>query len=698
MGDPVLDPLDDEQRAVARAVEGPVIVWAGAGTGKTTAITHRIAHAVRIGAHDPRRTLAVTFTNRAAGQMRDRLAKLGVEGVQARTFHAAALRQLRYFWPRAIGGDIPDVAGRIAPLIGEAAARAKVSSNAAVIREVIAEISWAKQSNTLADGYLLRATNARRDTALDAADIARVFAAYEDIKSTRGVIDFDDVLLLTVAILDDRPDIADEFRTTYRHFTVDEFQDVSAIQDRLLRLWLGERDDVCVVGDPAQTIYTFAGADDAYLRGFSARFSATTQVRLVRNYRSRTPIVEVANSVLAQLDSPTGMLLPTRGDGAQPQVISFLDEPAEAAGIADQARELINSGVAPADMAVLVRINANLPALEEAFAERGLPVIVRGGERFFDRGEVREAITRLRGAARSGESHEGPLPDQVAAVLAVMGFTPQPPRGTGPVRQRWESLASLHALAATMTADTDPAPQCDLSTLVAELDRRQAAQHAPAADAVTLTTVHAAKGLEWDVVFVAGMSEGNFPHGQAETPIALAEERRLFYVALTRARDRLTITWARARQPGGRERRASRFLDEAFPQALRDGGTPATRRNASGGRSRRRGPATCRVCAKALVTPAERARGRCRTCPGTPDEALIEALKAWRLTESRERGVPAYVVLTDATVEALAEVRPRDTDGLGAISGIGPDKLTRYGATLLALMGESEVPRESQDT
>lgn len=688
VNDAILDPLDDEQRAVALAVEGPVVVWAGAGTGKTTAITHRIAYAAHTGAHDARRSLAVTFTNRAAGEMRDRLATLGVEGVQARTFHAAALRQLRYFWPRAIGGNIPEVAGRIAPLVGEAASRAKVASNAAVVRELIGEITWAKQSNALADGYVALASKHRRDTALDAADIARVFTSYEDIKSEKGVIDFDDVLLLTVAILDDRPDIADEVRGTYRHFTVDEFQDVSAIQDRLLRLWLGERDDVCVVGDTAQTIYTFAGADDAFLRGFAARFTGTTQVRLVRNYRSRTPIVEVANSVLAHLDSPTGALVPTRGEGPKPQVMSFADEPAEAAGIADQARDLIASGTSPGDIAVLVRINATLPALEEAFAERGLPVIVRGGERFFDRGEVREGITRLRGAARSGESHDGTLAEQVAAVLAVMGFTPEPPRGTGPVRQRWESLASLHALATGMPATTD------LSGLIDELDRRQSAQHAPTADAVTLTTVHAAKGLQWQVVFVAGMNEGGFPHGQADSPADLAEERRLFYVALTRARERLVVTWARARQPGGRERRASRFLDDAFPGSVssptRSGGTP--------GRTRRRGPAACRVCAKALVTPAERARGRCRTCPGTADEALVEALKAWRLAESRERAVPAYVVLTDATVEALAEQRPADVEALAAISGIGPDKLSRYGSALVTLIakgGHAEVPRES---
>jgi len=318
---------------------------------------------------------------------------------------------------------------------------------------------------------------------------------------------------------------------------------------------------------------------------------------------------------------------------------------------------------------------------EEAFAERGLPVVVRGGERFFDRGEVREGITRLRGAARSGESHDGTLAEQVAAVLAVMGFTPEPPRGTGPVRQRWESLASLHALAAGMPDGTD------LAGLIDELDRRQSAQHAPTADAVTLTTVHAAKGLEWQMVFVAGMNEGGFPHGQADSPADLAEERRLFYVALTRAREQLIVTWARARQPGGRERNPSRFLDEAFPGAV----TTRARAGASLPKSRKRGPAQCRVCAKALVTPSERARGRCRTCPGTADEALIDAIKAWRLAESKERGVPAYVVLTDATVEALAEVRPTDTEGLAAISGIGPDKINRYAQVLLGLVGARPV-------
>lgn len=678
MTDAILDALDEEQRAVALAVEGPVVVWAGAGTGKTTAITHRIAYAALTGAHDPRRSLAVTFTNRAAGEMRERLAGLGVEGVQARTFHAAALRQLRYFWPQAVGGAIPEVAGRIAPLVGEACARVKVASNAAVVRELIGEIAWAKQSNTLADGYVDLAEKNDRQTSLDSPDIARAFGAYEDIKSEKGVIDFDDVLLLTVAILEDRGDIATEVRETYRHFTVDEFQDVSPIQDRLLRAWLGDRDEVCVVGDTAQTIYTFAGADDAFLRGFAARFPAATQVRLVRNYRSREPIVTLANKVLSRLDSPTGALVATRGAGPAPEMTSFADEPGEAAGIADHVRTLLDEGYAPGDVAVLVRINATLPALEEAFAERGLPVIVRGGERFFDRAEVREGITRLRGAARSGEMGEGALADQVAAVLSVMGYTPEPPRGTGPVRQRWESLASLHALASSMPEDTG------LSGLVEELQRRQSAQHAPTADAITLTTVHAAKGLQWSAVVVAGLSEGAFPHGQADSATQIEEERRLFYVAITRARERLLLTRARARQPGGRERAQSRFLAEAFPEQSEAGASAGGRPGS--GRAKRRAPARCRVCDKALVTPAERARGRCRTCPGSADEMLVEAIKAWRLAESRERGVPAYVVLTDATVEALAEVRPSDEEQLASISGIGPDKLRRYAAELLDLV------------
>ncbi|MFY9331305.1 MAG: ATP-dependent DNA helicase UvrD2 [Candidatus Nanopelagicales bacterium] len=692
MSDAILDPLDEQQRNVALAPPGPLVVSAGAGTGKTTAITHRIAYRVREGTVDPRHVLAVTFTNRAAGEMRERLRNLGVAGVQARTFHAAALRQMRYFWPRFFGGEPFRLISSPSGLLVEATRSVGVRSNPAVIREILGEINWAKQHNTSPENYLDLVAQHGREVGLAPAEIATVYRAYEDTKVASGSIDFDDVLLLCAEILDGDKNIAAEVQDTYRSLTVDEFQDVSPIQFRLLQLWLGSHDDVCVVGDVAQTIYTFAGASDEFLKTFPTVYPTATARDLVRNYRSQPPIVDIANRVLAGSAVDVRSLVATREktDACSPRVLDFADEVAEAQGIAALARDLIGRGTAPRDIAVLVRTKAQLPALEQSFADAGLPVLVRGGERFFDRSEVREAITRLRGAARSGEHMSGTLSEQVAAVLAVMGFTPEPPNGVGAVRQRWESLASLHALA----ADTDQIS--DLTALVGELDVRASVQHAPQADAVTLATIHAAKGLQWSIVVVAGLSEGTLPFSSwssdapALTDEDLAEEQRLFYVAITRARDDLVLTWAQARQPGARVRAPSRFLALALPDHTAGQTGLAGRRPQTTDRSRRRAPAACRTCATSLVTPAERARGRCRQCPTSADEALVERLKQWRLAQARERSVPAYVVLTDATVEALAEVKPASAAELGAISGIGPDKLLRYTDQLLALVADSD--------
>lgn len=678
----LLDELDPEQRAVAESVEGPVVVWAGAGTGKTRAVTYRIAHAVRVGAHDPRRGLAVTFTTRAAGEMRDRLMRLGVEGLQVRTFHSAALRQLRHFWPRAIGGQPHDVLGRVAPIVAEAAVRCGVPSDSATVRDLIAEIAWAKQVEV--DPARYPAESSQRTPPVAPTEVARVFAAYDDIKADRHLMDFDDVLLTTVALLGERPDILDEVRAAYRWFTVDEFQDVSPLQHRLLELWLGDRADVCVVGDAAQTIYSFAGATDRFLRDFPRRFPDATQVRLVRDYRSTEPIVALANAVIAEASLDTAPLVSQCGSGPDPRIRDFDDEVAEASAVADHVASLIAEGVPAEDIAILVRINALMPAFEEALSAQGIPLVLRGGERFFERREVREAITRMRGAARAGEAVGEDLGAQAASVLSVMGWSAEPPRTSGAVRERWESLASIVDLASSHGAQGG-----DLASLVAELDRRAAAQHAPVARGVTLATIHAAKGLEWSAVIVAGCVEGGLPHAQSQTPQAIEEERRLFYVAVTRAKRHLLLTWSRSRQPGGRAtRQRSRFLEALDPASatLGDAGRGSVRRGRASRASTRQGPAACRSCGRSLVTGAERARVRCRTCPPTAHEATIDQLRAWRLERAREREVPAYVVFTDATMEALAELLPQDVDELLAISGIGPDKVDRYGDDLLALL------------
>lgn len=684
-----LDGLDDEQRAVAEALDGPVVVLAGAGTGKTRAITHRIAHGVATGAHDPQRTLAVTFTARAAGEMRTRLRGLGVDGVQVRTFHAAALAQLRYFWPRLSQGSFPDLMPSKARFVAEAANRSGLPTDTATVRDLSADLEWAKVNFLSGPAIAAEALRVNRNLAAAGADVARVQSAYENIKNDRGVIDFEDVLLVTAGALAERPDIADEVRKVYRWFTVDEYQDVNPLQHRLLGLWLGERDDLCVVGDANQTIYTFTGASPRYLTGFRAAYPDATEVRLVRCYRCTPEIVAMANGVIAAAapsSAPSTLVLRSqRPAGAKPTVVAHDDDVEEAAQVAARAQDYLAAGIPAREIAVLFRINAQSAALEEAFAEAGVPVILRGTERFFDRPEVREAVTRLRGAARGGEQL-GPLGVEVRAVLSSAGWKPDAPRTSGAVRERWESLAALATLADELAGDLADS----LPAFVVELDSRASLQHAPVGDGVNLASMHSAKGLEWKVVFVIGCSDGLMPLQYAETPEQVEEERRLAYVAITRAADHLHLSWARARQPGGRaSRSASPFLISAGAVASTAGIEGSVRRGTGKSRSERtrKGPAKCRVCRKGLVTAEERTLGRCRGCPSDLNEELLEALREWRLEQSRERAVPAYVIFTDATLIAIAEQIPSDAESLLEIPGIGPKKLDVYGEALLGLVG-----------
>ena len=673
--------LDDEQRAVAEAVSGPVVVLAGAGTGKTRAITHRIAHAVAIGAHEPRRTLAVTFTNRAAGEMRSRLAALGVEGVSARTFHASALRQLRYFWPRVTGSAFPALLPSKARLVAEAARACGVNLDSAQLRDLVTDLEWAKARELGPD-----ALPPERAWSMDVTQVAAVFDAYDEAKTAAGVIDFEDVLAMLAELLATRPDIADEVRAQYRWFTVDEYQDVSPLQHRVLRGWLGERDDLCVVGDVSQTIYSFAGASSAYLLDFPREYPHATAVRLVNCYRCSGPIVAHANALVA--GRPGALTLrAVHAQGVEPELRAHADDVAEAEAVADAVRTLIAGGTPASAIAVLVRVNAQSAELERAFAERAIPITMRGSERFFDRGEVREAVTRLRGAARGGSV--GAAGQEARAVLAVMGWSATPPDSAGAVRERWESLDALVTLADELPAGSD------LTALVAELDRREGAQHAPAANAVTLASLHAAKGLEWEAVFIIGCSEGLLPLSHAKTDAEIEEERRLLYVGVTRAKRRLVMSWARSRQPGGHaSREPSRFLAELqMPGAEAAPSGSIVRGSGSRRRDRpRSGPARCRVCRKALVTAPERTLGRCRMCPSTIDVELLDALKAWRKEEAKERDVPAYVVFTDATLTAVAEQKPSDEAGLLDIPGIGAAKLEAFGSVLLRLISEAGDP------
>ena len=553
--------LDPEQRQVALAARGPVCVLAGAGTGKTRAITYRIAYAALSGTVDPAHVLALTFTVRAAGELRGRLRQLGVGQVRASTFHAAALRQLNYFWPRVIGGRPPQLVDSKAGLVREAAKRAlvRLDGTPGALADTAAEIEWAKVIQVRPDGYSAAAAVAGRSAVAGADNLAAVYAAYEELRRERHLIDFESVLELTAAILIDSRAAAGQVHDIFRHFVVDEYQDVNPLQKLLLEAWLGDRDDLCVVGDPNQVIYSFTGATSAYLTGFTAEFPAATVVRLVRDYRSTPQVVAVAN----QLVRSASPLAAQRPPGPRPVLIEYPDDAAEAAGLAGRVRTLMKAGVPAREIAILVRVNADTERFELALAEAGLPYVIRGAERFYDRPVVRQALVLLRGAAR-GESSDSSdsLPDSVRHVLTGIGLTPRPPsglRGAASVRENWESLAAIAQLADDMHA---AAPEATLADFSAELTMRADLGHAPAVDGVTLASMHAAKGLEWDAVLLPGLVEGLMPIVHARAAEALEEERRLLYVAVTRAREHLCLSWSSARAPGGRGgRQRSRFLD-----------------------------------------------------------------------------------------------------------------------------------------
>ena len=687
----LLDALDPDQRQVAEHLEGALCVLAGAGTGKTRAITYRIAYGVAVGAYQPTQVLAVTFTARAAGEMRSRLADLGVVGAQARTFHSAALRQLTYFWPTAIGGRRPEIETFKGRLVGIAAHRLGLSTDRALIRDLSAEVEWAKVTMTLPEDYAQQTAALRRDPpgGLEPATVAQVLAAYEEAKTERGVIDFEDVLLLMVGILLDREDIADQVRGQYKHFVVDEYQDVSPLQQRLLDLWLGRRRQLCVVGDVSQTIYSFTGATPVFLTGFTTRYEGARTVRLSRDYRSTPQVVSLANRVLSRsrrgggaLVLPAGAveLVAQRPSGPAVRFESYDDDVAEAAGVVEHVGRLRSAGVPLSGIAVLYRTNSQSEAIEQALSDAGIGYLVRGGERFFERDEVKRAVVMLRAAARTERAElTGDVGADTRMVLGREGWSERPPAPRGAVRERWDSLNAIVELADELGAKRG----ADLDGLVAELGERAAAQNAPTVEGVTLSSLHAAKGLEWDAVLLVGASEGLLPISLAEGPAAIEEERRLLYVGVTRAREHLVVSCARARNPGGRaSRRPSRFLDGIWPTDDPD------RRGGRGASSR------------PPRSPRERAKQAAAEFEADNDPAtiaLFEALRAWRAGVAKERSKPAYTVFADTTLRSIAVVKPGRLPQLSLIHGVGAVKLKEYGADVLRVVREFRGGADGRD-
>ncbi len=583
--------LDDAQLAAVNALEGPVVIYAGAGSGKTKAITHRIANGCLQKLYDPQKVLAVTFTTRAADEMALRISALGVRNVSARTFHSAALRQLKYFWPKAIGGEIPKIIENKYKVLKAALENKPIRGS---VKEHQSTIEFAK-------------TNRLDPDSLTDVDQASAYQAYIDFTDKNNLIDFEDVLMLLVAILEDRPDLADEVHQNYQWITVDEYQDVNPLQQRLLELWLGENRNICVVGDSAQTIYTFAGASAKPLEQFTNKYEEASIFRLNRNYRSSPEIINYANKLLSQMpksNASVGSLLPTKPTTHKVEVLPFINDSAEAEWIAQSIVELLQKGAKETEIVVLARINSQLEIVAASLEELGVDFLVQTGERYS-------------------------------------------------LRNRLEPK-------------------------------------------ITLATIHATKGLEWENVFLMGASDGFLPFVQADTAEEIEEELRLFYVAITRAKERLFITWSRSRDTGGRERIKSRFLHNIEKSLTDPSGDETEFEPSKIKQIYKKETLRCLYCDKALVSGTEVILKRCKLCPSKTPQEYLESAKNWRTQQAVVEDLPEFLVLSDASLEAFVDAlfNAENEEFCMKIAGVGPDKCARYFdeiSTILAGVTPQEV-------
>jgi DNA helicase-2/ATP-dependent DNA helicase PcrA len=661
----LLDDLNEAQRDVVRAVEGPVAIIAGAGTGKTRVISRRTAFAIASGVVPADQVLVVTFTDKAAGEMMERLRLLGLPGVSARTFHAHALSQLRHFWPmQHDGAPLPEILATKLPILSRIARGLPGHYRFTPAKDLADEIEWAKSRRVVPAGYAAAADAAGREPPLPVDLFVRAFADYERAKARAGRLDFDDMLIGAVDLLERDSEAADIIRARKRWFSVDEYQDTNPLQQRLLELWADGRPDICVVGDEDQTIYTFTGATSDYLTSFAARHAGTRVIALTENYRSTPEVLDLANRLIARTGR-SKVLTATRPSGPRPTISRHATAEAEVSALAAGIQALLAAGTAPAEVAVLVRTNAQLAPIEAALTRAGIGYRVRGLG-FWRRPEVRAAIELV---GRAGTGTGEALADAVRALWAKeLGYEEGAAAERGEAGERAAALETLASILGDLVA-TDPA--ADRDAVLADLRRRAAAEETSTAVGVELATYHRAKGLEWDAVFLPMLEEGLLPIRQAfDDDAALDEERRLLYVGITRARVHLALSWAEQRESRGREsrRRPSRFLDGLVPRPA-----GAAARSVHDPR-----PRVVQLPDGFAARPARE-----------DDSPLLGALRAWRTERARADAVPAYVVAHDSMLAAIVEARPATLAALRRVKGMGPTKLERYGAEILDVVQAS---------
>jgi ATP-dependent DNA helicase UvrD/PcrA len=607
----IFDGLNPEQRRAVEAVRGPVCILAGAGSGKTTTITHRVANQVASGAFRSDEILAVTFTDKAAGEMRARLAALDVTGVRACTFHSAALGQLRFFSPEPPGKIL---ASKALPLryIGNSLPRPYRFRPAA---DLATEVEWAK-NRRIAPGDYLRALS-DHEPPIPKDLMVKVYRDYERRKADQGYVDFEDLIEMAIRLFDADPGALEQVRDRYRAFSVDEYQDVNLLQQTLLDRWLGERDELCAVGDDYQSIYAFTGASPEHLLEMPQRFPAATVVRLEENYRSTPEVLAFANRLVPRLGGAEKVLRATLLSGADPVTRSFGDAEAEAEFIVERMRELHAAGTPHEEMALLFRTNARSADFEEALTDAG---IAFQGAAFLSRAGAKQLLKALRSSGASVS--------EVRRIGLEQGMLETIPDKLGEREvTRQNDLARLVRLAEEFGDGT-------LAEFTAQLEERFGSS---AGRGVHLLTYHRAKGLEFDAVFLPRLEEKELPSKLSKTPAAVAEERRLLYVGLTRAKRHLTVTWSG---------KPSRFLAELEIET-------------------RAAPA-----AKAVE----------------PDDPLYAVLKKWRLETAKAEERPAYVIFHNSTLAEIVRRAPRTRQELAEVPGVGPAKLERYGDEVLSVI------------
>jgi len=507
----ILAALDEDQQQAAKSLRGPVAIIAGPGSGKTRTVSHRIAYGIAKGVYNPAKTLALTYTNRAAAELRLRLRQLGARSVQVKTFHSAALSQLQYFWPQVTGYSAPRLLTSKRQLVAEAASEIRLPLSDSQLGEAVSEIEFLSYSMLSPEDHSSRVSAER---------FPDLVAKYGQLKADRKLIDWEDALLLCTGLLRNEPRVLSQFEQQYRHFTVDEYQDISPLQQSLLETWLQQREDLCVVGDPRQTIYSFAGASSDFLLGFAGRFDGAEVFELNRNYRSGTDIVAAANIVL-----PSMPMVPVKSSAGAVKLRGFATAAEEAQSLVS---EIAQSNSPLSEIAVLARTNSQLAAIEQELAQHGIAYQVRGQGRFFAKPEIRQAMLAIRALAVGDEA--APVEKLLADILRPLGWSASPEQSELSKALSWffDVYAELG--------------DSSLAEYLRELDERERSGHEPSSEAVTVATVHGTKGLEWSEVFLIGVNDRVFPISHAKTEKEQAEERRLFYVAVTRAKQKLVVS------------------------------------------------------------------------------------------------------------------------------------------------------------